>query len=162
MKSLYFLLLLIVVVSCGTKQKPKDEKTPFVQKDTTPVITVPDKPYLRQRPEEFKEFFMLTDVVPFTGKVAKKKDVKNRAAVFNMDSKNDPSHKALNIRLPFFAFLKQPNNQRGLFVVIMQAEVLKGDTMLGYKQANGLFGLCKPNQLDYFESQKASVFKTLE
>jgi len=156
------LFIFSLLLSCGTQPKPKDKNKPVVQNDTTRVITKVDKPYLRQRPEEFKEFFMLTDVVPFIGRVAKKKDVKNKDAVFNMDSKNDPTHRALNIRLPFFAFLKQPNDQKGLFVVIMQAEVLRGDTMLGYKQANGLFGLCKTYQLDYFESQKATVFKTIE
>ncbi len=155
------MLIILLAFSCGTKQKPKQKNQPIVKTDSTSVVTKVDKPYLRKRPEEFKEFFMLTDVVPFTGKVAKKKDVKNKDAVFNMDSKNDPSHQALNIRLPFYAFLKQPNDQTGLFVAVMQAETLKGDTMLGYKQANGLFGFCNPSQLDYFESQKASVFKTL-
>lgn len=156
MKKLFLLIFIFLLFSCGGKNK-KDKIIPKVD---TIVTNNPgaDKSYLKKRPEEFKEFFMLTNVVPFTGRVATKKDVKNGEAVFNMDTKKDPSHKALNIRLPFFAFLVQPNNQPPKFVAIMQAETLKGDTILGYKAANGLFGICNPRELEYFVSQKGRIY----
>jgi len=151
----------VLFFACGSKQTSK--KTQDKKPDTTLQVKkepVQDKSYLKKRPEEFKEFFMLTDVVPFTGKVAKKKDVKNKLAVFNLDSKGDTSHRALKITLPFFAFLKQKGNKPSVYVSIMQAEVLKKDTILGYKQANGLFGICKPRELEYFESQREKVYQT--
>ena len=150
-------MTVFLLISCGVKNK----KVKIIPKvDSTIVTNNPgsDKSYLKKRPEEFKEFFMLTDVVPFSGRIATKKDVKSGEAVFNMDSKKDPTHKALNIRLPFFAFLIQ-NNKPSKFVAIMQAETLKGDTMLGYKGANGLFGICRPLELEYFESQMGKVYK---
>lgn len=159
MNKLPLIILIGILISCGQKTK-KDSVVAKVDSVKTPSSGGADKSYLKKRPEEFKEFFFLSDVVPFTGKVATKKDVKNGSAVFNMDSKSDPTHQFLNIRLPFFAFLIQPNNQPGTFVAIMQAEILKGDTMLGYKGGNGLFGICKPEELEYFESQKAEVYST--
>ncbi len=143
--------------SCGSgKNTPEENK----KNDTTSAQVNPpvDKSYLKKRPEEFKEFFMLNSVTAFKGKVATKKDVASGDAVFNMDSKGDTSHKALNIRIPFFAFLIQKNNQPPKFVAIMQAEVLRGDTIMGYKEANGLFGICNPKELEYFESQKSLIF----
>jgi|SRR5687767_248929 len=159
MKNLGIYILIIGFLSCGSKQKGSQKDQSIVKKDSVKTQPAVDKPYLKQRPEEFKEFFMLTDVVPFKGRIAKKKDVNSKAAVFNMDSKNDPSHRALNIRLPFYAFLIQPN-KKSEFVAVMQAETLKGDTILGYKRANGLFGICKPRELEYFESQRQTVYQT--
>jgi hypothetical protein len=146
--------------ACGN-QPTKKEKTPITQ-DSAQVQKKPavDKSYLKKRPEEFNEFFMLTNIVPFTGKVATKKDVEKKLAVFNLGAKKDPSHRALNIRLPFYAFMIQPAGKPSKFVAIMQAETLKGDTILGYKEANGLFGICKPNELEYFELQKNQVYAT--
>jgi hypothetical protein len=160
MKNCIVLLFGLIILSCGKAdvKKPTRESGSDSGYVTQPANS--DKSYLKKRPEEFQEFFMLTDVLPFTGRVATKSDVKKREAVFNMDSKKDPSHKALNIRLPFFAFLLQPNQQPSKFVVIMQAETLKGDTILGYKEANGLFGICKPTELEYFESQKDKIYTT--
>lgn len=161
MPRLFLICLICFFFSCGTGKEKKNKDVP---KDTTTIktTTTQDKSYLKKRPEEFKEFFFLTDVVPFTGKIATKKDVQNKEAVFNMDSKKDPSHRALKIRLPFFAFLLQPNNDPSKFVVIVQAETLRGDTMLGYKESNGLFGICKPRELEYFESQKNTAFTTIQ
>ncbi len=160
MKNLTIFLFAFILFSCGAKTEKK-EKTP-IPSDTSTVQTKPtvDRSYLKKRPEEFNEFFMLTDVIPFTGKIATKKDVEKKAAVFNLNSKKDPSHKPLNIRLPFYAFLLQPNNQASKFVAIIQAETLKGDTILGYKEANGLFGICNPRELEYFELQKNNVYTT--
>jgi hypothetical protein len=161
MKIVYVLGVVMILCSCGSKEtKVKDN--PDRQKDTNQVVAAANKDYLKKRPEEFQEFFMLTDVVAFTGKVATKKDVEHKRAVFNMDSKKDATHHALNIRLPFFAFLIKPNKQPSEFVAVMQAETLKGDTILGYKAANGLFGICKPRQLEYFESQKNQVYSAPE
>lgn len=161
MRHIYFVFFAIILFSCGQKQ----QKNPVLtsSSDTTTIQKAPvvSKDYLKKRPEEFQEFFMLSDVAPFTGKVASKKDVQNKVAVFNLESKKDPSHRSLKIRLPFFAFLQQPKQQPSKFVVIMQAEYLKGDTILGYKEANGLFGICKPTDLEYFESQKGNVYSTL-
>ena len=105
---------------------------------------------------------MLTDIIPFTGKTATKKDVKSKKAVFNLNGKKDPTHAALKIRLPFFAFLLQPDNKPSKYVAVMQAETLRGDTILGYKEANGLYGICKPSELEYFEVQRDNVYKTLQ
>jgi hypothetical protein len=149
---------LFVFFSCGkSKEKQPTEKK---NNDSTTVQNNPsgDKSYLKKRPEEFKEFFMLNSITPFTGRIATKKDVSKKDAVFNMESKGDKSHKALNIRLPFFAFLMPKNNKPTTFVAIMQAEVLKGDTILGYKEASGAFGICSPRELEYFESQKNAVY----
>jgi hypothetical protein len=159
MKKAWIYILVVGLLACGSKEKTGIKDKSIVKKDSVPVKPAVDKSYLKQRPEEFREFFMLTDVVPFTGRIAKKKDVTSKDAVFNMDSKNDPSHRALNIRLPFFAFLIQPN-KKSEFVAVVQAETLKGDTILGYKRANGLFGICKPGELEYFESQRETVFLT--
>src|SRR5688572_26864663 len=159
MKNSLIIMLIVGLIACGSKEKPNQKNQQVVKKDSVQQNPGVDKSYLQQRPEEFKEFFMLTDVIPFTGRIAKKKDVNSKAAVFNMDSKGDPSHKSLNIRLPFFAFLIQPNNKPSTYVAIIQAEELKGDTILGYKQANGLFGICKPRELEYFESQRATVYQ---
>jgi len=159
MKNAWVYILMIGFLACGSKEKETQKDNPIVKKDSVKTQPTVDKSYLKKRPEEFKEFFMLTDVIPFTGRVAKKKDVNSKAAVFNMDSKNDPSHSALNIRLPFFAFLIQPNKPSE-FVAVIQAETLKGDTILGYKRANGLFGICKPREMEYFESQRQTVFQT--
>jgi hypothetical protein len=158
MKKALVFLLAIVFVACGSGKEKSKEKT-LLKNDSVQTKPAVDKSYLKKRPEEFREFFMLTDVVPFTGKVATKKDVNSKEAVFNMNSKNDPTHRALNIRLPFFAFLIQPNKPSE-FIVVIQAETLKGDTILGYKRANGLFGICKPRELEYFESQRATVYQT--
>lgn len=157
--TLFFLFILLA--SCGSKERKREKNK--IPVDTNSIKKEPavDKSYLKKRPEEFKEFFMLTDAVPFTGKVAKKKDVKNKDAVFNLDSKNDPTHTALKIRLPFFAFMIQ-QNKPSKFVAIIQAETLKGDTILGYKEANGLFGICKPRELEYFEIQKGNEYKTIQ
>jgi hypothetical protein len=160
MKNGWLVVFIFITMACGSKQKSKPTDKIPVDSSTIKSKLRVDKSYLKKRPEEFREFFMLTDVIPFSGRVATKKDVNSKAAVFKMDSKNDPSHQALNIRLPFFAFLIQPNNQPGKFVVIMQAETLRGDTILGYKAPNGLYGICKPRELEYFESQKATVYQT--
>lgn len=157
MNKLAFTILVALLISCGQKIK-NNTSVPKVDSLKASVKPAVDKGYLKKRPEEFKEFFFLSDVVPFSGKVATKKDVKSGSAVFNMDSNNDATHQFLNIRLPFFAFLIQPNNQPGKFVAIMQAEILKGDTILGYKGGNGLFGICKPRELEYFDSQKDEVY----
>lgn len=162
MRYTIFFILSIFLFSCGSKEGKKDKnKKPG---DTTAIKNNPgpDKSYLKKRPEEFKEFFMLTDVVPFTGKIATKKDVKSKEAVFNLNGQKDPTHKALKIRLPFFAFMLQPDSKPSKFVVIMQAETLKGDTILGYKEANGLFGICKPRELEYFEATKGKVYQTIQ
>ncbi len=161
MQKLFLLLALPLLFSCG--EKPKEKKT-TPKTDTVKVNTPPvaNKDYLKKRPEEFNEFLMLTDVVAFKGRVATKKDVNSKEAVFNMDSKKDPSHRALNINIPFYAFLKQSDNKPPKFVAIMQAETLSGDTILGYKAANGLYGICRPDELEYFESQKGRVYKTIQ
>jgi hypothetical protein len=154
----WIFLLAIVFFACGSGKGKNSDKS-IVKKDSVQTKPAVDKSYLKKRPEEFREFFMLTDVVPFSGKVATKKDVNSKAAVFNMNSKNDPSHKALNIRLPFYAFLIHPNKP-GEFIAVIQAETLKGDTVLGYKKANGLFGICNPREIEYFESQRTTVYQT--
>src|SRR5262245_60081859 len=102
MKQLAFFILLLTIVSCGS-EKNKSVKDKKQRVDSTRTQQpVSDKSYLKKRPEEFREFLLLTDVIPFTGKVATKKDVKRGAAVFNMDVKNDTSHHVLNINLPFY------------------------------------------------------------
>jgi hypothetical protein len=158
MKIWLILLVFSFIIGCGSKVTQKNpNKPPF---DSTIVNKTPgaDKSYLKKRPEEFNEFFMLTNIIPFTGKVATKKDVEKKLAVFNLNAKNDPSHQVLNIRLPFYAFLLQAAGKPSKFVAIMQAETLKGDTILGYKEANGLFGICKPRELEYFEMQRDKVY----
>ena len=162
MKKLVFFLGLGLLFCCGNLKEKKDKNLINNDSSTIKSKATTDKGYLKKRPEEFKEFFFLTDVIPFTGKVATKKDVQNKDAVFNLDSKSDPSHRALKIRMPFFAFLLRTNNKPSKFVVIIQAETLKGDTILGYKESNGLFGICKPRELEYFESQKRSAFTTIQ
>ena len=152
--------IILFLMACGSGKEKQQKKTNLADTSAVKTNPAPDKAYLKKRPEEFREFFMLTDVVPFSGRVATKKDVKNKEAVFNMDTKNDPSHKALKIRLPFYAFLMQPNKQPSKFVAVIQAETLKGDTILGYKEANGLFGICKPRELEYFEAQKDNVYQS--
>jgi hypothetical protein len=161
MRFTILIFLGLFLFSCGSKEVKKDKK---ITEDTTTVKKEPgpDKSYLKKRPEEFKEFFMLTDVVPFTGRVATKKDVKSKDAVFNLNGKKESSHSALRIRLPFYAFLIQPDKKPSKFIAVIQAETLRGDTILGYKEANGLFGICKPRELEYFEVQKDNVYKTLQ
>lgn len=153
------IILMLAFISCGSPTDAK-KKNPNTVVDST-SLNAPNKDYLKKRPEEFREFFVLSDVVPFTGKVATKKDVSNGLAVFHLTSKGDTSHKALNIRLPFYAFLKQKDNSNPKFVAIMQAECLKGDTILGYKGATGLFGICKPRELEYFENGSGSIYSTV-
>jgi hypothetical protein len=88
--------------------------------------------------------------------VATKKDMEEGKAVFVMDS-DDPSHKTCNIHLPFFAFRKMKEG-KPVFVAVLQAEMLKGDTLLGYRQGNGQYGMCHPNELEYFENEKGFIF----
>lgn len=153
------LMLVFTLIACGkitspvinTSNKPKDSSE----------VKSPDKDYLKKRPEEFREFFMLSNIIPFTGKIATKKDVNKGEAVFYLNSKGDTTHKVIRIRLPFYAFLKQKNGSQPKFIAVMQAESLKGDTILGYKEASGLFGICKPRELEYFESGKNSIYSTI-
>lgn len=159
MKKVIGVVVMLVLISCGTKS---GEKTNVPKPNTDSIAaTKPNKDYLKKRPEEFREFFLLSNVVPFTGKVATKKDVNSGLAIFNLNAKADTSHKPLFIRLPFYAFLKQKNNAQPKFVAIMQAESLKNDTILGYKEANGMFGICKPRELEYFERGSGNVYSTI-
>lgn len=142
----------ITWLACGPGQK-NTTKPPV--KDTT-TVTAEDKSYLKKRPEEFPEFFRLSSVQPFSGRVATKADLDSGKAVFVLNAQ-DPSHTVCAIRLPFFAFHKVKGGDP-VFVAVMQAEVLKGDTLLGYREASGLFGMCRPNELEYFENEKAVIF----
>lgn len=159
----YFHLSIVFcfILACGKKaDSPTENNT---HKDSlVQETTIQEKDYLNKRPEEFQEFVMLSGELPFLDKVALKEDVVEKRALFHLDSKGDPSHKPLSIKLPFFAFLQSPENNPSQFVVILQAEFLKGDTILGYKSGSGAVGICKPGELEIFNSQKATVFQTVK
>lgn len=148
-----FITLLFVagILACGAPQKKSSPSghDSLAQKQTPPAD---DKSYLKKRPEEFKEFFVLNMEVPFTGKIATKKDVEERKAFFNING--DKTHKALDVKLPFFAFLKDKDKKQSKFVIILQAETNKGDTILGFKDGRGMIGICRPKELEFFEYQR--------
>lgn len=143
------------MVSCGSRssEKQNSQNTDSTQTPTT----AEDKSYLKKRPEEFQEFFKLTTVQPFKGKIAEQSDLDSGLAVFVVKSKPGQQHIPCNIRLPFYAFKNAGNGQHEL-IAVMQAEVLMKDTLLGYRQANGLFGMCRPRELEYFEADRDRVF----
>lgn len=154
MKNSLFALTCILLLSCGSKSGGNKNDTGT---DSTTQTITEDKSYLKKRPEEFQEFFKLTNAIPFTGKVAERSDLVSGKAVFVMNTKNDQQHTTCNIRLPFYAFKNTGTNPHEL-VVIMQAEILMRDTLLGFRQANGLYGMCRPGELEYFEADKDRVF----
>jgi|GEM_PF-3514408 len=155
MKNYLLIAGVLILVSCGNRKKPS---APETTKDTVAAqAPAEDKSYLKKRPEEFPDFYKLSNVQPFKGKVATKKDVESKNAVFVMQS-DDPSHKPCDIHLPFFAFRKVKGGQP-IFVAVVQAEELKGDTLLGYRQGNGIYGMCRPGELDYFENEKDLIFR---
>lgn len=162
MKRVGLVFSIVFVFSCGASNNTKNEQAINNDSNAVKAAVKDNKSHLKKRPEEFKEFFILSNVVAFKGKVATQKDVTDGKAVFNLKSNGDPSHKVIDCRIPFFAFLTQPTNQPLKFVAVMQSEELKGDTILGYKAANGLFGICKPNELEFFEAQKNSIFNKNE
>jgi|SRR5688572_8426891 len=153
---LAFVLLMGILLSCENKTANKSNSKK--SRDSTVAGNGEDKSYLQKRPEEFKEFFLLSSELPFKGKVATKKDVQDGKAVFNLDSKGDTTHHPLDIKIPFFAFLNKPGKKSPNMVVIMQAETLRGDTILGYRESNGHFGICSPRELEYFQSSQGKVY----
>jgi len=136
----FYLLSLVVFLmlsfSCSAKGGKSTSKKQG--EDTIPNTSTPseDKSYLKKRPEEFKEFFLLSSEPAFTDKVATKQDVKEGKAVFNLNSNGDTSHHFLKIRIPFFAFINKKGEKKPTMVVVMQADSLKGDTILGYRASS--------------------------
>lgn len=159
MKFLALVIIITTLFSCGNKSE-KGKLTNKITDSTSTKSESEDKSYLKKRPEEFSDFFKLSNLQPFKGKIATREDLTSGAAVFVLNAKNNQEHQTCNIRLPFYAFKKGVDN-KPVFVAIIQAEILMKDTILGYRQANGLYGMCRPRELEYFENDKDRVFNTL-
>lgn len=159
----YFsIVFLVITFSCGSPTTPKKDysKDSLKSKIDSTNVSKPTKDYLTKRPEEHRDFLYLVETKAFKGKIAKDKDVKNKLAAFSLKS-DGKDHKAIDARLPFFAYLNL--NNQPTFVCVFQAEYLKGDTLLGYKTGRDVIGICRPNELEYLtELTKKFIFKKTE
>ena len=59
MRHIYFVFFAIILFSCGQKQKKNPVLTSSSDTTTIQKAPVVSKDYLKKRPEEFQEFFML-------------------------------------------------------------------------------------------------------
>lgn len=150
-------LIALAVVSCNTEAKRKAEQ---VKADSLRVVdsiatVIKDKPYLREMPSNNPDFFKINkgELFVFKGRVATQEDAMKHEAVFFIDSKGDPSHQVVDVHLPFYAYLTDGTHERDL-VFIMQAEVFKGDTVYGYKDAKLRMGMCYANDLEFLQLDK--------
>ena len=86
----------------------------------------------------------LSAVPVWRGKVARKEDVKQGKAIFYLEA-NKKQHVAAKIKLPIYTYFK--NDSLQITTIIVQAEVLGRDTILGYKTAKGKAGMCSPSDI---------------
>lgn len=86
----------------------------------------------------------LSAIPVFKGKVARKEDVTTGKAIFYLEP-NKKKHVTAKIKLPIYTYFK--NDTLHITTIIVQAEVLGRDTILGYMTAKGKSGMCSPSDI---------------
>lgn len=159
-KVFFATLSLVSVAACGGDRQ--DERSVALT-DTLEVTDslAAEKPKLR--PAAPIDFMELLETEVFKGRVAKQRDVEEGRAVFALRPVKG-EHKALPLRMPYLVTARS-DVHRDTFMVIMQCELMGGDTLVGVRNGWNQFRMMRisdllcatfltPVPLDAFESGK--------
>ncbi|MBE2246485.1 MAG: hypothetical protein IAE67_04455 [Candidatus Competibacteraceae bacterium] len=150
-------LLFICIVlgwSCGSPVKKENDKDKQFDSETATLSnTYNVDTGLHNRNQELpepegkiKSTVNIANTPVFKDRIATQDDVKNGLAIFSIEGKGK-KHTPANIKLPFYALMTYQNEQ--VTAIIVQAEVLDGDTLYGYKNGKGVIGMCTSSEFSF-------------
>jgi len=106
-----------------------------------------DKMNTKQEAEKLFPDWKATPCV--TGRIAKEEDVRNENAVFVIENTDVEFHKAYDMELPKLA--KLHSDEGFEYVVVIQIEECVQGIIVGYKNADGIFGVGLFHEFEFLE-----------
>ncbi|MBO0320667.1 hypothetical protein J0X14_00040 [Muricauda sp. CAU 1633] len=86
-----------------------------------------------------------------SGRLATEMDVNAGSATFIIDSQGK-DHKPLDIQLPSLAFQVDVETNKKTPVIVIQAEMIGEQHIVGVKYLDGSYGVCEMSELEFVES----------
>lgn len=134
MKKVILVLICFSVVSCGERKSGKEKN---VDAETLAIYKINLENW--------------ADTPHVTGRLATVSDVNSGAATFVIDGQGQ-EHKPLNIQIPALAFHIDGDTKEKTPVVVIQAEEVGEQKIVGIKYLDGSDGVCTLSELRFVGS----------
>ena len=159
--------MLLIFASCNSQESAK-EQTETQTEELGPVLTEKKEPHRYGGwycPDNFGfvpvDIQKLDKVPAIANRLPTEQELQNNMSLINVDTAKYPDASALEMDLPRVASIHSEHKGMSELIIVIQAIVVQGDTVVGYRFANGGNGSAWMSDITFLSEDEVTSMGSL-